>query len=724
MRDVNITSTKPTLSALKPINTDANFNTSLVASTPSRMTTAKPALAPVTIPATLLINGKTRKFEASITGTEASYLVYIDATTAWSVTATKATGQLAPSDWAKGSYAFKKLDQQIQSFEGKRKTDAQFMQDLNAKWQQMQVKDKKTRSKEQVVAQNPNRQQPGKANWLKQAWLGYSENAARAYVGINEFFGAKPEWVAQTTDTIARNLYYKGADIYSPAFKVGKAISNIGTGAVVAEGAIALAPESALMSIGGFLMRPAIRAGVPALNAAQMAIAAKSNDAEQITYGVAGLPLTGATLFKNIRSMGELMALVAGRNAAAKNLNILESIGTSKGEGLFKLVKMVGKMTPAEQVALDKTLKKALLDRFERDDVKGLAEVQSALNKLKGVDSKIPNIAIAPKSVLNSNQNNIESLRRQQQDAAWGSQTAGHRTFNQPEPFDTFFSGQKNNGFEPQVHIQHSNYSTTRAQSPSIFADRSAKQTINGLATPFKPEVIAKNNISPSNDFLPKTGQRNITAKGVVKPLTTSAKAAAELTPILSKFHQIKVAVKNGTKGPELSQIVKDIVQSLKSKPELNAFYKLMSSDKGIQHLFTQVSLRKTLGLLEKEKIKKSALKPFKDFIAKTPMSENAAKTLLSLAGALRADYSIKLMNYTSAFKGEKAIENAVYELDRFLHTHNSYFRYHVTETRNGTLKTAVDVDGSADAVHSVKQIKTFLDGHERHAEKHSPKLK
>ncbi len=246
---------------------------------------------------------------------------------------------------------------------------------------------------------------------------------------------------------------------------------------------------------------------------------------------------------------------------------------------------------------------------------------------------------------------------------------------------------------------------------PSIFAEPPVNKSINGLATDPQVKTLAQSNVSPRSDFLPKakTKQQNVSAK----TLTTSAKATAELTPVLSKFHKIKAALKDGVRGPELAQIVKNTVQSLKTKPELDAFFRLMNGDKSTELLFKTANLKKTLSTREAEQVKKLVLKPFKKFIANTPMSENAAKTLLSLAGALPAVYRVKLMNYLSS-RDVQAIEHTVHELDKFLHIHNSYFRYHVTETRNGTLKTAIDIDGSPDAVHSVKQIKKLLDGFER----------
>lgn len=268
----------------------------------------------------------------------------------------------------------------------KHQTDAVFMKNLHTKWQKLQSKEQKTITMpEQVKPQDSNHKQPIKANWLHQAWLGFSENAARTFVDANQFFGADTKWVEQTNTKIAHNLYYKGADINSSAFGVGKAINNIGTGAIIAEGAIASAPESALISLGGFLMRPAIRAGAPVVAALQTATGIKNRDAEQISYGVTGLPISGAFLFKNIRSMGELITLMAGRNAAAKNLNILSQIKSSEGKDLLKLFKMVEDMPAAEQVAMDKTLKNALVERFKRADAQNLNKAQKTLDKLNGI---------------------------------------------------------------------------------------------------------------------------------------------------------------------------------------------------------------------------------------------------------------------------------------------------------------------------------------------------
>jgi hypothetical protein len=379
-----------------PLNKNEHDDT-LIAFTPPKKTTLHK-----TIPKTILINGKSRKFEASIIGAEASYLIYIDATTAWSVTATKSNKKLEPSDWAKNSYVYKELERQIQHAEGKHQSNSDFMTDLSKKWQKQYPRSNNSTG-EQVKPQNASRIKPAKANWLQQAWLGYSENAARAYVGVREFLGADAKWVAKTNNNIARNLHYKGADVSSPTFGVGKAINNIGIGALIAEGAIALAPESALLSVGGFLMRPAIKAGAPVAAALQTISGFKSGNAEQATYGMASLPISGALLFKNIRSMGELIALMAGRNAAAKNLHILEQIKTSEGQLLLKLAHMVKKMPAAEQVSLDKTLKQALIERFERADAQKLKDVQSALSKLNGVETgAVKDTVIVRKPAQNS----------------------------------------------------------------------------------------------------------------------------------------------------------------------------------------------------------------------------------------------------------------------------------------------------------------------------------
>jgi hypothetical protein len=264
----------------------------LVAFTPPKKATISKAIPNISDPKTLFIHGKNRKFEASILGTVASYLIYIDATTAWSVTAIKGNKKLEPSDWAKNSYVYKKLEEQIQHAEVKHKSNSDFMTELSKKWQKQHPRSNDS-SGEQVKPQNASHKNPAQANWLQQAWLGYSENAARAYVGVREFLGADAKWVAEKNNNIARNLYYKGADVHSPAFGVGKAINNIGTGALIAEGAIALAPESVLMSVGRFLMRPAIRAGAPVAAVLQTANGVKNKDAEQTTYGVAG----GLSLF-------------------------------------------------------------------------------------------------------------------------------------------------------------------------------------------------------------------------------------------------------------------------------------------------------------------------------------------------------------------------------------------------------------------------------------------
>ncbi len=68
---------------------------------------------------------------------------------------------------------------------------------------------------------------------------------------------------------------------------------------------------------------------------------------------------------------------------------------------------------------------------------------KNALPKRK-VKSKPVSKKMATNNEL-AKKNTEDSLRRQHQDAAWGRQTAGHRTFNQPEEFDPFNPGQLNN---------------------------------------------------------------------------------------------------------------------------------------------------------------------------------------------------------------------------------------------------------------------------------------
>ena len=283
---------------------ESSFDYSLIAFTSPRATKVKAAPASVSPPATLLINGKYRKFEASIIGNEANYLIYKDTTTAWSVTAQRQNGKLAPSDWAKGSYVFKQLEHQIQQAEGKHQATVPFAQSIYKK-----LLPSNSSSGQQVLPQDPNRTKPAKANWLKQAWLGYSENAARVYVSARQFLGADAKWVATTNNNIARNLYYKGADIHSPAFGVGKAVNNIGAGALAAEGVIAVLPETALAGVVGFVTRPAIKAGAPVFAALQTANGLKTRDAEQTAYGVAaGLPLFMGSLLGKFRSVKMLRA--------------------------------------------------------------------------------------------------------------------------------------------------------------------------------------------------------------------------------------------------------------------------------------------------------------------------------------------------------------------------------------------------------------------------------
>jgi hypothetical protein len=93
-------------------------------------------------------------------------------------------------------------------------------------------------------------------------------------------------------------------------------------------------------------------------------------------------------------------------------------------------------------------------------------------------------------------------------------------------------------------------------------------------------------------------------------------------------------------------------------------------------------------------------------------MSEKATDTVVSVGAKIGSDYRAKLISYVSQFKGAQEIDAALRQIDDLLTNPYSYYRYNPTYSIDGSAKKALSLDSGADAQHSIKLIKAFLDSH------------
>jgi hypothetical protein len=302
---------------------DTKLNTSFIASTPAaKQNTTTPLTA---------FNGTLfgRKFEASIIGDQASYLVYIDDTTAWSITAQKKDKTLSMQDWAQGSYVHKELKRKIEHAEKIKNSNAVFMADLSKKWQESQS----LQSGEQIRPQTIKPLQ--KANPIMQGLMGYQRTWAELYLGAGQFLvdrgggqiiGINQKLLNQGRDNLAFNHYNLGGDKGSKAYAVGQGLGDVAIpvfgGGMAGGGVAAVFPKAATV-ISGVISNPVlVRAGTIAAGA-QIIDGVRNNDARKITSGVVSILSVGKIIqmIKQARSLPELMRTQTVNNFV-KSLNL------------------------------------------------------------------------------------------------------------------------------------------------------------------------------------------------------------------------------------------------------------------------------------------------------------------------------------------------------------------------------------------------------------------
>jgi hypothetical protein len=325
-----------------------------------------------------------RKFEASIIGDQASYLVYINETTAWHITAQKKDKILSVKDWSQGSYVHKELKRQIENAQKKSSepvSNAVFMADLSRKWQKSQS----AISGEQVPIQTS--KPPKKANPIMQGVMGYQRTWAELYLGAGQFLvdrgigqivGINQKLLNQGRDNLAFNHYNWGGDKGSKAYGSGQGLGDVAIsvfgGGMVGGGAAAVFPKAAT-AISGVLSNPIlIRAGTVAATA-QIIDGVKNNDARKTTSGVVSILSVGKIiqLIKQARSLPELMRL-------KKNAEIINYFSNPDSKQLHEVLKFVTKISAEKNIQLDGDVLKALLKGLEKNT--HIAGVKEALAKL------------------------------------------------------------------------------------------------------------------------------------------------------------------------------------------------------------------------------------------------------------------------------------------------------------------------------------------------------
>lgn len=322
-----------------------------------------------------------RKFQASIVEDQASYLVYIDDTTAWSITAQKKDKTLSIKDWSQGSYVHKELKRKIEQAEKIKNSNAVFMAGLSKKWQESQ----NLQSGEQIHPQTI--KPPQKANPIMQGLMGYQRTWAELYLGAGQFLvdhgagqkvGINQKLLAQGRHNLAANHYNGGGDQGSNAYGVGQGLGDVAIplfgGGMVGGGVAAAFPKAATV-MGGVLSNPVlVRAGTIAAGA-QIIDGVNNKDARKITSGVVSVMSASKIiqLLKQARSLPELMRL-------GKNAEITKTLSNPNAKQLSEMVKFVQELSAEKIAGLPNDILHALQQGFGKN--KHIAGAKEALAKL------------------------------------------------------------------------------------------------------------------------------------------------------------------------------------------------------------------------------------------------------------------------------------------------------------------------------------------------------